>query len=94
MFRKRYKPIAPAAKLAWNDLSHEQASKLGGFFSHPGAEVYLRLLASEQDSLTVTANEAICAGETHKATVAAARAMQAFAFARHQAQYKKITEST
>ncbi len=92
MFRKKYKQIAPASKLTWNDLSDEQRSKLNGFFDHPGAEVYLRLLAAEQDSLTISATESICAGDTHKATVSAARAMQAFAFARHQGMAKKIRD--
>ncbi len=93
MFRRKYKPIAPAEKLAWNDLDTEQRHKLSGFFDHPGAEIYLRLLASEQDSLTIQATEAMCEGETHKATVAAAKAVQTFAFARHQAMAKKMRES-
>ena len=92
-FRRRIQTIAPAAKVTWNTLSHEEVAQLCAWFAHPGAGVYLRLLASDQDEALRRAAEAAREGHNLKAAVEAAKAQQMTAFPAAQAKAFTLRDS-
>jgi hypothetical protein len=83
---RKLKTIAPAEKREWKDLTESQVQGLHSWFSDRIVDdLYVPLLAGEQDAELRACAEHTLAGAADKALAAAARAERAWAFIRHRA---------